>query len=154
MASTATAAVRPSSFTPAQLDAYLTHIGLGPEYGPAGRPARDYALLHALHVHQLAAVPYENLLLHYAAGPTRAVSINPQHLYAKIVAAGRGRGGYCMETCVFFNHVLRAMGFDAYLSGARIRLRDGAVPRGDYVGWSVSHAVPQSRSHGGGQQKC
>lgn len=49
---------------------------------------------------------------------------------------GRGRGGYCMENCVFFNHILRACGFETYLTGARIRLRglDG-VPGGNYIGW-------------------
>lgn len=41
-----------------------------------------------------------------------------------------------MENCVFFSHILRACGFDAYLTGVKIRLRgrDGA-PSGGFVGW-------------------
>ena len=46
-----------------------------------------------------------------------------------------GRGGYCMENCIFFNHVLRALGFQVYMAGARIRLRVDGVPTGDYIGW-------------------
>lgn len=48
---------------------------------------------------------------------------------------GNGRGGYCMENSIFFNHVLRGLGFRAYLAGARIRLREGGVPRGGFTGW-------------------
>jgi hypothetical protein len=40
-----------------------------------------------------------------------------------------------METSIFFNHVLRALGFTVYTAGVRIRPRVGGVPGGDYIGW-------------------
>ncbi|KAA8563958.1 hypothetical protein EYC84_011961 [Monilinia fructicola] len=69
--------------------------------------------------------------------PTRTVSLDPAALFAKIVGAARGRGGYCLEGSTFFNHVLRALGFQVYAAGARIRRRseEDGVPRGDYIGW-------------------
>ena len=47
-----------------------------------------------------------------------------------------------MESCIFFNHVLRKLGFEAYTTGARIRLREGGVPVGDYIGWYASLPMP------------
>jgi arylamine N-acetyltransferase len=133
----------PSAFSVEQIRAYLHHIQLPEQFHPSANLPRDYALLHALHVHQLAAIPYENLLLHYSQA--RTVSLDPQHLYQKMIQWDRGRGGYCMENCIFFNHVLRAFGFDAYTTGARIRLREGGIPWGDYVGWLVDR--PPLRTH-------
>lgn len=89
--------------------------------------------LTALHVHQITAAPYENLILHYSA--EHAVSLDPQSLYDKIVTSARGRGGYCMENSIFFNHVLKGLGFQVYMTGVRIRPRIGGVPGGDYTGW-------------------
>jgi arylamine N-acetyltransferase len=89
--------------------------------------------LTALHIHQISAVPYENLLLHYSISHT--VSLDPQVLYKKIVTDARGRGGYCMENSIFFNHVLKGLGFRVYTAGVRIRPRIGGVPDGDYIGW-------------------
>jgi arylamine N-acetyltransferase len=41
-----------------------------------------------------------------------------------------------METAILFNHMLRALGFPAYLVGARIRPRINNIPQGDvYSGW-------------------
>ncbi|KAF2231461.1 cysteine proteinase [Viridothelium virens] len=40
-----------------------------------------------------------------------------------------------MENSIFFNHVLKALGFNAYTAGARIRLRVNGIPQGDYIGW-------------------
>jgi arylamine N-acetyltransferase len=41
-----------------------------------------------------------------------------------------------METAILFNHMLRALGFPAYLVGARIRPRINNIPQGDvYTGW-------------------
>lgn len=82
----------------------------------------------------LSTAPYENLDLHYAARE-RSISLDPQHLYQKIVVDGRGRGGYCMELSLFYNHILRSLGFDVYTAGVKIRTRDQGVPRGDYIGW-------------------
>ncbi|KKY14279.1 putative tpa: arylamine n-acetyltransferase 2 [Phaeomoniella chlamydospora] len=40
-----------------------------------------------------------------------------------------------MENSIFFNHVLRGLGFQVYTAGAKIRHRVGGVPEGDYIGW-------------------
>jgi arylamine N-acetyltransferase len=128
----------PSAFTAAQLDEYFDYIDLPAHLRTtAADPPRDITLLRALHVYQLAAIPYENLLLHYDAA--RSVNLDPQALWRKVMS-GRGRGGYCMENCIFFSHILRACGFDAYLTGARIRLRVDNVPGGDYVGCGMVRA--------------
>lgn len=78
-------------------------------------------------------MPYENLSLHYSK--KHEVSLEPQELFQKIVGNKRGRGGYCMENNVFFNHVLRALGFRVHLVGVKIRLRKGGVPGGNFTGW-------------------
>lgn len=121
-----------SAYTPAQLATYLTYIGLPPSTHP---PAPTLAYLTALFTHQLTSIPYDNLSIHYS--PAHAISLDPQALFAKMVASARGRGGYCMENSILFNHVLRAVGFeDAYLSGVRIRPREDGVPYGEsFTGW-------------------
>lgn len=60
-----------------------------------------------------------------------------------------------MENCIFFRHILAALGFSVYTTGARIRLREnkyvttafdhvfnvihanetGSIPQGAYIGW-------------------
>lgn len=40
-----------------------------------------------------------------------------------------------MENGIFFNHVLRALGFRVYMAGVRVRLRVEGIPAGDYLGW-------------------
>lgn len=125
-----------SAYTPAQLAAYLSYIGLPESYHPSANPSLNLAYLATLFTHQITAVPYENLLIHYS--PQHAITLEPQALFAKIVTPHprRGRGGYCMENSIFFNHMLRAIGFDAYLAGVRIRPRVDGVPQGDsYSGW-------------------
>lgn len=42
-----------------------------------------------------------------------------------------------MENSLFFNHILRGLGFRAYTVGVRIRHRTDGVPQGDYIGWLV-----------------
>ncbi|GAP86262.1 putative arylamine N-acetyltransferase [Rosellinia necatrix] len=123
-----------SAYTREQIDQFLDHIQLPEKYRHA---PPSYELLKTLHTYMLAAVPYENLAIHY--NPAHAVEIDPQHLFRKIVGGGRGRGrgrgGYCMENAILYNHVLVGLGFDAYTAGVRTRLREGGVPRGDFPGW-------------------
>ncbi|KPM37275.1 hypothetical protein AK830_g9294 [Neonectria ditissima] len=64
------------------------------------------------------------------------IELDPQHLFRKIVTDNRGRGGFCMEIAILYNHVLRAAGFDAYTAGVRTRGRLEGVPQGDYPGWN------------------
>jgi arylamine N-acetyltransferase len=122
-----------SAYTPSQISAWETLVSLPARFCSFQNPSKNLEYLTALHVHQIAAVPYENLVLHYSKD--HAVSLDPQKLYAKIVTNARGRGGYCMENSIFFNHVLRGLGFQVYTAGVRIRPRVGGVPGGDYIGW-------------------
>ena len=122
-----------SAYTPTQISHYLSHISLPLHFHPSSAP--DLPFLTALHTHQLSTMPYENLSLHYS--PDHQVRLDPQHLYEKLVTGGWGRGGYCMEIAVFFNHILRGLGFEVYTAGARVRPRVDGVPRGEYLGWYV-----------------
>jgi len=122
-----------SVYTPDQVLAFLHHIQIPEEYYLARHPALDAAFLKALHVHTISTIPYENLTLHYSSG--RQISIDPLHSFQKIIGDGRGRGGYCMEVSILFNHILRGLGFRAYTAGVRIRMRQNGVPSGDFIGW-------------------
>ena len=122
-----------SAYSPAQIELYEEHVSLPLGFRKSSNPPLDSAYLTALHIHQISSVPYENLLLHYS--PHHTVSLDPQILFKKIVTDKRGRGGYCMENSILFNHVLRALGFTVYTPGVRGRPRVGGVPDGDYSGW-------------------
>ncbi|KAH7132373.1 arylamine N-acetyltransferase 1 [Dendryphion nanum] len=122
-----------SVFTPDQVSAFLSHIQLPPKYRPENNPPHDLALLTALHTHTITTLPYENLSLHYS--PTHQISIFPQTTFQKTVTDARGRGGYCMEVSLLFNHILRALGFTVYTAGVRIRMRKDGIPHGNYIGW-------------------
>ncbi|KAF2648983.1 cysteine proteinase [Lophiostoma macrostomum CBS 122681] len=122
-----------SAYSSEQIAAFLTHIELPQKYHPANGPVHNLKYLTALHVHTISAIPYDNLALHYS--PTHKISINPQHAFNKIVTNKRGRGGYCMEVSIMFNHVLRALGWNVYTAGVRIRHRKDGIPEGEYIGW-------------------
>ncbi|TPX12588.1 uncharacterized protein E0L32_000765 [Thyridium curvatum] len=149
------------TFSRDQLARYFDHINLPTQYrdqligaGPGRHAAPlDIAALTALHTHQIAAIPYENLSLHYSRD--KIISLDPQELYTKFVANGRNRGGYCMEGSLFFLHVLRSLGFHAFPTGVRIRLREDGVPKGDYVGLVHLVLVVElpGAPDGGGQQQ-
>lgn len=114
---------------------YLDYIGLPPSFHPSANPTLDLSYLTTLFTHQITAIPYENLLLHYS--PSGLVSLDPQVLFTKIIRNRRGRGGYCMENALFFLHMLHTIGFtSAYTVGVRIRLRDSnGVPSGPFTGF-------------------
>lgn len=122
-----------SAYTNVQLQNILSRIRIPAQYHLDRHATPDLEFLIVLHTHILTAVPYENLLLHYG---NRKVSLEPQDLYEKIVKAGRGRGGYCMENSLFYMHLLRGLGFQTYIAGVRIRRRIDGIPQGEYVGWS------------------
>ena len=119
-----------------QIQKYFSHISLPQSY-------RQYSLVHdnpkdalkfltRLQRHQLAAVPFENLQLHYSSHHT--ISLNPEHLYTKIVEKDN-RGGYCMENNCFFGAVLRTLGFSLHNAGARVALAVIGKPVEGYFGW-------------------
>jgi arylamine N-acetyltransferase len=126
----------PGDFSEEQLSAFLDYIGLPPSLQQqrySGDAAKDIRLLTRLHTYMISAVPYENLWLHY--NPSHTNKIKPQDTFTGVVTNRRGRGGYCFQVSIFFNHILRALGFPAYLSPVRIRLRVDGIPHGDYTGW-------------------
>jgi arylamine N-acetyltransferase len=122
-----------SAYSPSQIAQYEEYVELPHQFRLASKPSLDIAYLTALHIHQISSVPYENLILHYST--THSISLDPQILFKKIVTDASGRGGYCMENSIFFNHVLRALGFQVYTAGVRIRPRQGGIPGGNYIGW-------------------
>ncbi|KAK7434395.1 hypothetical protein Landi51_13517 [Colletotrichum acutatum] len=123
-----------SAYNQEQIALFEELICLPTKYRQCNEPVRNLAYLTALHVHTISTIPYENLSLHYSE--SRLVELDPQLLFEKIVTGGRGRGGYCMEVSILMNHVLRALGFQTYMTGVRIRLRKDGVPDGDYIGWT------------------
>jgi arylamine N-acetyltransferase len=127
---------QPSVFSEDQISAFIDYIRLPAslqQQGYTGDATKDIHFLTQLHIHMISAVPYENLWLHY--NPTHRNNINPQDTFTSIVTNGRGRGGYCFQVSIFFNHILRGLGFPAYLSPVRIRHRVDGVPQGNFSGW-------------------
>lgn len=125
-----------AAFDKAQLTKYFDHIKLPRKYYGDG-VALDLSFLTALHRGQIAAIPYENLSLHYSQ--TKTIVLDPHVLYDKFITKGCNRGGYCMEGSLFFLNVLRSLGFQAYPTAVRIRLREDGVPSGDYI--ALTHIV-------------
>lgn len=122
-----------SAYTVSQIAEYETYTGLPGRYRQSSKPELNVSYLTALHVHHISRIPYENLQLHYSQ--SHQVSLDHQDLFTKIVANKRGRGGYCMETSLLFNQILRALGFTVYTAGVRIRRRYDNVPKGPYIAW-------------------
>lgn len=74
--------------------------------------------LEVLQRHHLAAVPFENLSLHYSVH--RSISIDTQGVFNKIAQPGSGRGGYCMENNTLFGAVLQSLGYSVTSVGGRV----------------------------------
>ncbi|KAF4988584.1 hypothetical protein FGRMN_9704 [Fusarium graminum] len=120
-------------YSEAQVAKFLKHLQIPQEFYVGNDPILDHAFLTVLHQHMIATVPYDNMTLHYSSH--RNITLEPQALYQKIVVDGRGRGGYCMESNLFFCYMLRALGFQVYPVGVRVRLRKDGVPFGGWPGW-------------------
>ncbi|GME50599.1 arylamine n-acetyltransferase 2 [Neofusicoccum parvum] len=115
---------------------YLDYIVLPAQYRSqihAGKPL-TLDLLSTILTYHICAFPYENLDLHYASADPPNIPIDIESIFRKSTGAF-GRGGYCMENSIFFNYVLRTLGFDAYLVGAKARPRVNGIPTGDFTGW-------------------
>lgn len=128
-------------YTSSQLSKYLEYLSLPPQYdayqqNPQSFPKTPTAL-KTLFRCQITRFPYENLTLHYSG--TQIVDIDPIPIYEKVMGleneSPTKRGGYCLEVSIFFNHVLRGLGFDVYMTGVRNRQRIDGVPQGEYRGW-------------------
>lgn len=89
--------------------------------------------LAGLQMRQIGFNPWGNLALHYS--PHKTLSLEPEELFKKIVE--RGIGGYCMENNIFFATILRSLGYNLYISAARISnivSVNGRHPEG-FIGW-------------------
>jgi arylamine N-acetyltransferase len=142
----------PCPYTLSQISDYLHHISLPQQFHPGADSKPDLGMLTALQRHHLGSIPFENLALHYSPSrtPTRTVSLDPQAVYDKFI--NRRRGGYCMEQNMFFNYMLRGLGFQVYSTGARVRRREHGIPVGDYIGWSHVVNIVTLESSGESQQ--
>ena len=114
------------TLSPLQLAAYLAHLRV---------PSSP--TLTQLVAHHLRYVPFESLSLHYT--PTPGIDISLAAVYAKVVGAGAGRGGYCMEVNTLFCALLRTLGFSVFTTGARVSTAvtsNGKDTSGDFTGWN------------------
>lgn len=150
--------VRPT-YSSEQLHQYYERISLpskyrldpGPKSRELARGPEGYEYLHTLQKYNLAAVPFENLDLHYSIH--RTISIDPQHLFEKIVSRNAGRGGYCMELNGLFGTVLNSLGFDVYPTGARVNeasqpaSQQESWPGPKYRGWDHHINIVQINGH-------
>ncbi len=96
-------------------DAYLERIGLQRHGAPNLATLRDLHRAHLLHV------PFENLDI----GRSREISLDPAHLFAKIVR--RRRGGFCYELNALFSEFLGALGFHVDRLAARVMNASGEL---------------------------
>lgn len=96
--------------------------------------ADPVSALSTLQLRQIVFNPWGNVALHYSWH--RVLSLDHEALFHKIVE--RKIGGYCMENNAFFSTVLRSLGFQLYVTGARVSLalagEDGVDP-GGFAGW-------------------
>jgi arylamine N-acetyltransferase len=117
-------------YTPSEITQYLDRISLPATYrtspiltsispsNPAASLPSALPLLSALIRYQIAAVPFENLDLHYSAH--HSITLSPSSLFAKVVSRNAGRGGYCMENTCLLGTVLRSLGYNMMSTGARV----------------------------------
>ncbi|KAJ9610815.1 hypothetical protein H2200_005592 [Cladophialophora chaetospira] len=128
--------LRPT-YTREQLSTYVSkHIAPSPAYTletlESEIQADPLGALGRLQLRQLAFNPWGNLALHYSWH--RGLTLDSDALYHKIVE--RGLGGYCMENNAFFSTILRSLGYQLYVTGARISLAlDGEKDDPGFAGW-------------------
>ncbi|KAK5174062.1 uncharacterized protein LTR77_001142 [Saxophila tyrrhenica] len=116
-------------YTPEELQTYFTRISLPSPYttspvltDPSLAQTKEHGLplIHAMMLHHLSTVPFENLELHYSAHKT--ISLNMDDLFEKFARNGLkyGRGGRCMENNSFFGTVLRSLGYEVRNCAGRV----------------------------------
>ncbi|KAI1616781.1 N-hydroxyarylamine O-acetyltransferase [Exophiala viscosa] len=129
-------AFRPT-YTRDQLALYVTCIAPHASYTLADLEAEiktdPLAALSRLQLRQMAFNPWGNVALHYSWH--RALPLDHQALFHKIVE--RKLGGYCMENNAFFSTILRSLGYQLYVTGARISysLDGNGLDPGGFAGW-------------------
>ncbi|RAK85209.1 cysteine proteinase [Aspergillus costaricaensis CBS 115574] len=133
-----------TSFTSDHLDGYFERIELPSRFRREQNPKFDREFLATIQAYHVSHIPYDNTALHYS--PTPSISLHIHDIFHKLVT--RKRGGYCMENNILLYHVLRQLGFDVYLTGARL-YRDANNPK---PGWSGCNEV-SSASYNHRQEK-
>ncbi|KAJ5776772.1 Arylamine N-acetyltransferase [Penicillium odoratum] len=126
-------------YSPEQLNQYFDRINLPQKYreSPVVKSCASLdndtalAFLKVLQRYQVAAVPFENLNLHYAIH--RSISIDVHKLFEKIVNSKSNRGGYCMENSTLFGTVLRSIGYNVTSVGGRVN--EAVQPISASKGW-------------------
>ena len=128
--------IRP--LTDAKLETFLQYISSGTLNLPAvqhavAHPSGRINVLKTLIPLYTSKVPWGGIAYHYSNTPIN--SLDPEDVFDKIVS--RGRGGHCLEMVPLFASVLCGLGYDLYLTGARI----SAAVTGDssevgFHGWS------------------
>lgn len=108
------------TYTTDQLAVYVACIAPDPTYTLATLEAEikadPLAALGKLQLRQQGFNPWGNVALHYSWH--RIITLDPEALFHKIVE--RKLGGYCMENNAFFSTVLSSLGYQLYVTGARI----------------------------------
>ena len=112
------------------LDGYFERIELPSRFRREQNPKLDRELLATIQAYHVSHIPYDNTALHYS--PTPSISLHIHDIFHKLVT--RKRGGYCMENNILLYHILRQLGFDVYLTGARL-FRDANIPKPGWSGW-------------------
>lgn len=109
-----------ASLSPEKAEAYLNRISL-PETakallreGPNG--SRALEAVAALQQHHMAAVPFDNLDLHYSSHKTLPQQADT--VFETVVS--RRKGGTCPQVHQLFCQLLRSFGFQAYCTGSRL----------------------------------
>ncbi|NWY37813.1 ARY2 protein, partial [Sylvia atricapilla] len=74
----------------------------------------DLATMSEIFLHHIQAVPFENLSIHCG----ESIELNLEATYNKIVR--KKRGGWCMENNYLLSWVLKTLGYDVTLLGAKV----------------------------------
>ena len=133
------------TYTPSQINQYLDVIRLPThhrsstlmdaiEHGNASsaQASDQLALLSSLIKYQICFIPFENLELHYSTHHT--ITLDPLHLFHKMVERQSGRGGYCLENTALLCHVLRSLGYQVMPTGARVN--EAILPISQTKAWT------------------
>nr|XP_015223840.1 PREDICTED: arylamine N-acetyltransferase, pineal gland isozyme NAT-10-like [Lepisosteus oculatus] len=88
---------------------YFERIGYS---GPFKKP--DLETLNTIHRCHILSVPFENLSIHCG----EKITMDLDTIFNKIVR--RGRGGWCCENNLLFSWVLKELGYDTTMLGAKV----------------------------------
>ena len=99
------------------LDEFFKRIGFS---GPFVKP--DQATLNAIHKRIVMTVPFENLSIHCG----EKIGMDHKAIFNKIVR--EQRGGWCMEGNYLLAWVLRELGYDSVMLGARVTFGNANDP--------------------------